>query len=542
MGLLRTIRPFIFVLLIPKNLMAIEPYPVPFVYSNVPCNYWLRELSSPRKYVRLWKFNSAETDRIIYEVSGISFKSKPNPFRTKEDLIKERAIGDRDLKTMQEWFSRYAKYNDEMNILTRALNRYRGEDLSQTSSERNTDLDSLRAKGRIKIFEEHLENPQTKFPLTISFPRAPREIAGDVSLQRMSSLLVQHTFKDKEELWSFLNADKAEADKIEIRSTKREIEQAELYVRIRQFREVFPKGSYRMLTHTFKNSPELKNDPDYAKDYALVELFQKASLYIRAPNDQIQKLLPTERALQFIDSLTKADASNGFIRASSRIDTARQSFIWVTGPIRLANGLVEWGNKPIKNWGALTVLLGALGGWLTWTNINVVTPVHDWIVFDSSEKEAYDYWNEIQKVRSIVSIPANNWVEFHKNFYEHFQPIRSDPAITIFIQHQRGIRPELKADPILDPEIPVDRLDGYTKEAKSIQRVYDILIKGYKTPFGSFSGVEEKLGRRGYNIWQFIDLGRQRDADNRSGKWQQKIYSAPVEEAPAPAVEEQKPK
>lgn len=558
-----------------------------------------------RKNLRLFKFDVAGTTRSIDDFTGSLPSSNEIPFlpytaeETKEQL-------EYSMKTVQSWIERYKSYSDDLRLLNGSIGRYVGEDPSlaegykppQTEADKR--VDQLRREGRIAIFEKALgrvseasedilgynstsrirrimhglnlratdvfyeerqseveaQLPQNaKFPMTLEFPRSPKRVGARVQLQQPANLTVQKTFKDVAELQAFLKKDRSEL-KRDIRLIElRILEQAELLSRLWQLRENFPKGSAARLREMLKAEEERrkelatqgevlvdpKTDPNYHMSYALRDAVNEVTrlLYSRAPD--VEALRPPVEVFNFINGLTRTNVQKGFVRASSWVDSLRRYTHWFTRGSSVIN---TWARKikgPAGTWASVIIIVGAIETTLHFTR-EKVTQVHDYIAYDEAEMKARSYFEDMRALRLSISVPATSYKDFYERFRAYGQDKFSDEAVTIAFEYFNGIRAEPKASTERDVGILVGRLEGYSKEAAEIVKRHDILLKGFKTPYGSISGVMNRLGRRQYNVWLTERIYTEKNDEIKQNlqKFLNPVIEAPVVEMGPPAPEELK--
>lgn len=514
------------------------------VSSGTKCDYFARELESWwRKILRARHYNPHQTEEIVHAATTASTKS--SPITTDEALTQVAA-----------WMDRYETLPSDMGLLDGALSRFYGSKEAEVAAAQ---------QGRIQILKDAVNNRTLIYPITLELPRAPSFDKGLLNLQRGSEALIQLTFRNRKDVEKELAADLKFVAKVEKLRVRREIEQAELYSKIRRFRFMFPKGTYRRLIAVAQTAPESlepatmvvdpskvensmatsataiideegertitpsqKAEADQSKDssFRLLVLLKRAYkiIYDKKEEPYASILRPSDRALKLVDEVTKTDIVNNFVTVPSYVDRA---WGWIK-PIPDGLGKVQASllpfQRPILLWGSITVLVTTWGGWLVWTRDNVYAPARDWVVYDESELRAKAYFEMLVKARMEISVPARTIEDFYfgldrrSGFYKYVQDNFSDEAAKIAFEYLQRIRPELKADPLLDPTLKPERLEGYTREAEEIVRRRDALLFGFKSPVGNISGVEARLAGRQHNYWLVSQIVKKESTDIETGK------------------------
>lgn len=505
--------------------MAVEPLSEPKVEAlTTNCQIFLKETGFARRNLRLFKFNTARNERILNEVSGVQFINDdvPGPIPLDANKVPE----DKNLKQVLEWFELYQNYSISMERLQRSLGRYVGENSKALDNarvqvsddeERDPEADAIRLRGRIKIFEEALkiEEASKKYPMTILFPRASRRIKGEVILQRVSSLLVQKTFRSRKELKFFYKNDLKELGRLEGFLVAREIEQAELFLRIRKFHESFPKGAYEKLQTRLRKAeerrtqanargesiPDPRLDPFYARDYAIVDLFQRAANFLVGTDPKITALRPTDRSLKFMEGLTNSGSGYQTAAVRSWEPLVRRYMQWSYDWMGAINKSVALIRQPIVTYSGLLIIVGAMSTGLTWTYQTVVRPAHDYVAYDADELKAREHFESLIEMQKTISDVSVTYQDFYTRFRDYALANFSDEAITVAFEYLRKIRPTLEATEKLDPGFNPAQLANYTRQAKEIVARRDALLFGYKSKFGNITGVSLRLDRRGKNYF-----------------------------------------
>jgi hypothetical protein len=352
------------------------------------------------------------------------------------------------------------------------------------------------------------------FPVTLQFPRAARRIRGEVILQRVSSLLVQKKFFNPRELKIFYKNDLKELRRLQGFLVQREIEQAELFVRIRKFHGSFPPGAYEKLVARLKNEEarravsaqagqavsDPRQDPLYARDYAIVELFKK-SAEILAVDGKMVGLRPSERALRFVEAITDSNDQQQMLVVRRWEPVVRRYVQWSYDWMGVVNKAVAFLRQPIVTYSGVLIILGSLGTGATWAYRHVYRPAHDYVLYDSEQMKARNYYETIVGLRKSISDVSVTYRDFYTRFFDWAQANYSDEAITVAFEYLRKTRPVLEATKKLDGDFTPEQLASFTRQAKEIVAIRDALLYGYDCKYGRVSAVSPRLFRRGRNYY-----------------------------------------
>jgi hypothetical protein len=497
------------------------------------CSLFVAQTKLVKRNMRLFKFDSANTEALINDASGVRTIRGEVPVispTATATTAAAKASEDQSLKAISGWFDRYVEYTGQMERLSRALGRYIGETVPPPPND-NPDWsrgeDEARINGRIKIFEmaiEKAEKGEATFPMKLVFPRGAKIVGKDVTFQRGSSLMPEVTFRRLKDLKTFLKRDYKELFKLQGFLISRELEQAELFVRIRKFYTSFPEGTYERLQSRLKKAEEERKaaiargetvmdpklDPNYSRDYALVELFRKAGPFLTGTAPQLLGFRPSQRSLEFIEQLTGNNAAQlGTVRTWEPM--VRGYVKWSWDWMAAVNKYVALFRQPIVTWGSILIIWGAVKTGVVWTSKTVVKPTVNYAFYDPDEVKAREHMEKLYELRSKISDVSVTPEDFYKRFREWAQAGYSDEACTVAFEFLRKIRPSLEANDKLDrnPEgksFTPDQLASFTRQAKDIVDIRNALLYGYNSRFGSIGGVGARLDRRGRNYFLVEEL------------------------------------
>ncbi len=455
--------------------------------QQVTCQEFLKRTRGVRAALLKWQLNIPLARRAIKSVSGGRFDggevrgipAAPVIPQTNPDGTPKKQE-DPSLVLVRGWFTTYDAYPEEMNTLIRGIGRYAGEPpaVTATSPDRDPQIDSIREKGRIALLHDIRDrilkaqkqkkadpnyslSPEESFPLEVNLPRAPSRIGKQATPDEKGSVLATETITDFSDLIELIKNDEYELQVYMQQAVLREMKQAELWMKIGQFRNSFSDEAVKKLA-TLDATESVKNEK--------LILIRKADRILngKEPIDIARR--PTDRSSQRISELADTKRSGGILQARHwEIETRRY--------LNLATGWATYANKKsteIRNqfllFAGLATTFGLINSKLQFMH-NQIEQLTAELRLSQAELARRAEISDAAKVRSTIGVPAKTYEDLFLGLNNLGQERFDDASVTIAWQYYLGLREDLKPSKQLDPELDPKMYDIFESQARKFWNI-----------------------------------------------------------------------